>query len=192
MANIRITPGVEHYIDEMKRMEYTKETTMVKYRPDMYLTSADLQEAYERLRHCPPRRNSCKCPVHLRERLNALSRCGCRSCYLEYKHIRVSAWPEEHRGWTCNEYYSEVFAPLTETRVINQLSSGENMNIVDKVKNLKLSSADKLLRKHSIVDAEGDLTGAGKELIWGMLLEEYKDVLVADLKEVEKADKAKK
>lgn len=66
------------------------------------------------------------------------------------------------------------------------------MNIVEKVKNLRLSAADKLLRKHGVVDAEGDLTETGQELIWDKLLAQYKDELVKDLKAVDTEAKEKK
>jgi len=71
-----------------------------------------------------------------------------------------------------------------------RLTSGEkDMNLVEKVKNLKLSAADKLLRKHDVVDAEGDLTETGQELIWAKLLDKFKDELVADLKAVDASEK---
>lgn len=63
------------------------------------------------------------------------------------------------------------------------------MNLVQKVKNLKLSAADKLLRKHNVVDSEGSITSTGKDLLWDKLLENYKDELVADLKAIEKEAK---
>lgn len=73
-----------------------------------------------------------------------------------------------------------------------QLTSGDDMNLVEKVKNLKLSAADKLLRKHGVVDAEGDLTETGQDLIWGKLLDQFKTELVADLKAVDAEAKGKK
>lgn len=65
------------------------------------------------------------------------------------------------------------------------------MNIVEKVRSIKLSAGDKLLRKHGIVDQEGVLTEEGQELIWDKLFAQFKDELVADLKEVEKENKCK-
>lgn len=85
-----------------------------------------------------------------------------------------------------HEYYQNQITPML------MLTGEKDMNLVEKVKNLKLSAADKLLRKHDVVDAEGDLTETGQELVWAKLLEQFKDELVSDLKAVDKECKEKK
>lgn len=67
----------------------------------------------------------------------------------------------------------------------------KKMNIVKELKNLTLSSDDKLLRKYQLVDESGDLTAQGKEAIWQLLLKQNKDTLVEQLRELEK-ERAKK
>lgn len=105
----------------------------------------------------------------------------------------------EHRSVTTSMMYFDEASTINyrdldkiQQAGLLQLTSGDKeMNLVDKVKNLKLSAADKLLRKHDVVDAEGDLTETGQELIWAKLLDAYKEDLVADLKAVDAAEKSK-
>jgi hypothetical protein len=64
-----------------------------------------------------------------------------------------------------------------------------NMNIVEKVKQLALNADDKLLRKYSVVDSEGDLTDEGIEILNTVLLEQFKSQIVEKIKAVEESEK---
>lgn len=165
-------------------------------------------------------RHHCDCYACLRDELVETRRCGCGDCYYRYRELEhrmryveyrevhtprmygksssMQIFYDEYKNVTpemeeyMKKYLSMDFAQGIDQTVIKQLTSGEkNMNLVDKVKNLKLSAADKLLRKHDVVDAEGDLTETGQELIWAKLLDAYKVDLVADLKAVDAAEKGK-
>lgn len=66
------------------------------------------------------------------------------------------------------------------------------MNIVERIKNLSLSTDEKLLRKHELVDECGDLTTDGKAILWAILLDTHRETLVAKVREIEAEDKANK
>lgn len=67
----------------------------------------------------------------------------------------------------------------------------KSMNVVKKIKALALSKEDKLLRKYGIVDDAADLTTAGKDALWTILLETNKTALVGKLQEIETESKGK-
>lgn len=71
-------------------------------------------------------------------------------------------------------------------------NEGENMDTVQKLKQLALSPQDRLLRKHGVVNDCGEVTADGKTVLWSLILEQYKDDLVAQLQQVEDEDKAEK
>lgn len=127
------------------------------------------------------------------EHIYLLRRCGCRRCYDEFNARQMRGHSETTYIENMQITPGITFAgPVQAINVdTKQLMSGDNMNLVQKVKNLKLSAADKLLRKHDVVDAEGDLTDIGQDLIWAKLLDAYKDDLVADLKAVDAETKKK-
>lgn len=130
----------------------------------------------------------CNAPRCLEERMQFHMRCGCFECGIRYRQVRHEI--ERQRS---DPYYQrrEQIGYWNEP-VIKQLTSGDDMNLVEKVKNLKLSAADKLLRKHGVVDAEGDLTETGQDLVWAKLLDAYKDEIVTDLKAIDKEAKTSK
>lgn len=164
-----------------------------------YSSSTDL--SYEQIRRHEQMmlrrhatRHHCDCFACLRERMYEYRKCGCRECYEEYKYTERMMMTREYRAEHTPQvvYYNNVEPLQFYDGSKKQLSSGEDMNIVEKVKNLKLSAADKLLRKHGIVDSDGNLTGTGEELLQEKLFEAYKDEIVADLKAVEASEKGKK
>lgn len=171
---------------------------------------------YGNQRRRPPRLHGCDCADCLYRYIQELKQCGCNHCYYEMRYAEdrlrcnrhVSCRPVERirevKYVTYDEasnidlkalqnvqhqFLQEYPATIKQAK---QLTTGDKMNIVEKVKNLRLSAADKLLRKHGVVDAEGDLTETGQELIWDKLLAQYKDELVKDLKAVDTEAKEKK
>lgn len=66
------------------------------------------------------------------------------------------------------------------------------MNITKQLKDLTLSKGDRLLRKYELVDDCGDITEDGTEVLLQMLLEDYKEALIAKVTELDKEQKAKK
>lgn len=84
-----------------------------------------------------------------------------------------------------------------DTKKIKQLSKptkkeGFIMNITKQLKDLTLSKGDRLLRTYGIVDDCGDITTDGTEVLLQMLLENYKEPLIAKVTELDKEQKAKK
>lgn len=144
------------------------------------------------------RRPSCDCYACLRQFADLLNRCGCDRCYYEHRDTRqrteYSQYQDRHivemRHYQMQMQSVRVeFKP--DEKYLAKFIGEKEMNIVEKVKNLKLSAGDKLLRKHNVVDAEGNLTDTGQDLIWDKLLEAHKDEIVKDLKAVDAAEKAK-
>jgi len=85
-----------------------------------------------------------------------------------------------------NPYLQEY--PTTPKQA-QQLTGGKEVNLVEKVKSLTLSADDKLLRKHNVVNKDGDLTGTGEQILAAILLDEYKAKIVAKVKEAVKEEK---
>lgn len=144
---------------------------------------------------CRLQRQICGCPQCFESDYRELRSCGCDRCYDTYKQLRQRQ--EQHRYGYMPDRYSQMTPGVYATGIDlgyepKQLTSGDDMNLVDKVKNLKLSAADKLLRKHGVVDSDGNLTGVGEDLLQVKLFEAYKEDIVADLKAVDAAEKGKK
>jgi len=140
-----------------------------------------------------PRRPACDCYECMEHFTYDLRRCGCNRCYDEYQYTKDRQRGQQYRSHRETYQYTQMLNmqinPLGQLKPMRLTSGEKDMNLVEKVKNLKLSAADKLLRKHDVVDAEGDLTETGQELIWAKLLDQFKDELVADLKAVDASEK---
>lgn len=79
------------------------------------------------------------------------------------------------------------FSHITMSKSIKK--EGFIMNITKQLKDLTLSKGDRLLRKYELVD---DITEDGTEVLLQMLLEDYKEALIAKVTELDKEQKAKK
>lgn len=75
----------------------------------------------------------------------------------------------------------------------NQLTPKEKpMSIVTKLKNLELTTDEKLLRKYGLKDSDGDWTDEATEVLDNMLLEERKADLIDKVKKLDAEEKAAK
>jgi len=61
-------------------------------------------------------------------------------------------------------------------------------NLAKRVKDLKLTDDERLLRKYNVVYDDGQLTHSGKELIFQLLLDDYQEEIVEKLRELEEAE----
>lgn len=83
--------------------------------------------------------------------------------------------------------------PLSLNKLQNVLNKENKMsNIVNKIKDLKLSTEDRNLRKAGLVDDRGDLTGDGKEVLLALVFKDYKAIIAGQALKVLDDEKKKK
>lgn len=68
--------------------------------------------------------------------------------------------------------------------------SNDMTNTSQKIKELSLDEDTRLLRKHNVINTEGDITGNGVDVLIDLLLEENRDKVVAKLKALDAAEAA--
>jgi hypothetical protein len=98
-------------------------------------------------------------------------------------------------GWvrikfpTCSNTFKIKDLQIVSASVKQTNKGGLIMSLVKSIKELTLSTDDRLLRKYGVVTETGDLTETGESLLILKALETYKDAIVADLKALEAAEK---